>query len=172
MLTQKLVGIGNVGSIDALRTVKVTRNGEKVDTNVLHFTAAFSEPKPEGQRDDNKKPLWVRFTVWNGLATSMAELLPRAKSVYVEAVLTHDTATGGPRIYEATDAETGEKYAAAQFEATVQDLQITSWKVDAPAAGSNGNGSGKRLPVRGAAVPAGEGAGPNGSSDDDEDLPF
>lgn len=108
---QQITLVGRVGSFDALKVVK---SGDR-ESNVCHVSIAVDRPGQE----DGEKPLWMRATLWNGLAKGVHQYLQVGSIVTVSGELSYSSETGGPRLYEDKEG-----FAAASFEMTVDRFRF------------------------------------------------
>lgn len=166
--------VGRVGSRD--ESAKVMFAGTDRETKVFHFSLAVRNP-----RDDNKKPMWVRFTVWGDQAEVLAAGIPdkqlaplqQGDLYVVPAEMDYDENTGGPRVW--LNETTGE--VGASFEATVYGRPECLVRANGNGSSrSNGNGlAGQQFTKdeNGKIVKAAAGASSDLPGDvQEDDIPF
>ena len=94
----KTIAVGN-SSADA--QLRYLADG----TPVASFSLAVNE-----KRGDVKETIWYRVTVWRKQAEICAQYVKSGREYLVEGRLTHDKATGGPRVWIAPDGSARSSY--------------------------------------------------------------
>lgn len=126
-MLQKIILIGNVGADPTVRANQAQKSA------VANFSLATNRrwnDRATGQLME--ETTWFRCAAWNTnggqqLATLVANSVIKGSKVYVEAHLTPDPDTGGPRIFERNDGSVG-----AAYEVTVDSMRLLD---PAPAGG-------------------------------------
>jgi single-strand DNA-binding protein len=77
MNVNKAILIGNVGSLDGMRS---TQTG----VSVMNFSIATNEKWTDKQGQKQEKTEWHRIVVWGRTAEVMNEYLTKGRTVYVE----------------------------------------------------------------------------------------
>ena len=88
---QKLIIVGRLGRDPEMRYIP---SGDAVTNFSIATTRKW---------DGGEETLWMRVSAWGKLAETCNEYLSKGRLVLVEGVLTPDSETGGPRIWEGQD---------------------------------------------------------------------
>lgn len=113
MSMQKVTIIGNLGRDPEMR---FTPNGQAV-TNLSVATNRTYEKDGE----QVKETTWFRVSAWGKQAEACNQYLKKGSLVYVEGRLNVDAATGGPRVFESKNSESG---FGASFEVVANTVQF------------------------------------------------
>ena len=109
--------LGNLGRDPEMRH---TPNG----SSVCAFSVATSRSYKKGD-EWIKETTWFRVSLWGKLAETSFERLHKGSKVLVVGRLTPDAATGGPRIWEATDGTS-----KTSFEVNATEVKFLEPKTD------------------------------------------
>jgi single-strand DNA-binding protein len=141
---QSLTIVGNVGRDPEMR---YTPSGQPVTS----FSVATNRQYTANNGEAVKETIWFRVTTWGKQAETCNQYVKKGSKVLVEGRLTADTATGGPRIWNAQDGTP-----RASFEVSANTVRFLSSRTEGDGGGSGDFG----------------GAGGHFTGPSDDDIPF
>ncbi|MCX6082285.1 MAG: single-stranded DNA-binding protein [Chloroflexi bacterium] len=125
-----LILVGNVGRDPEMR---YTPSGQPVTS----FSVATNRQYTANSGETVKETVWFRVTTWGKTAETCNQYVKKGSKVLVEGRLTADTATGGPRVWNAQDGTP-----RASFEVSASTVRFLSSRGDGDGGGSGGDMSG------------------------------
>ncbi len=125
-----LILVGNVGRDPEMR---YTPSGQAVTS----FSVATNRQYTANSGETVKETIWFRVTTWGKQAETCNQYVKKGSKVLVEGRLTADTATGGPRIWNAQDGTP-----RASFEVSASNVRFLSSRGDNEGGGGDMGGGG------------------------------
>ncbi len=114
MMFHTILIVGNVGKDPEMR---YTPSGQAVTS----FSVAANKQYTNAQGETVKETIWFRVSAWGNLAEVCNQYLRKGSKVLIEARLTPDKSTGGPRIWTNQAGE-----AQASYEVVAQNVKFLS----------------------------------------------
>ena len=141
---QTIILAGNLGRDPEMR---YTPSGQAVTS----FSVATNRQWTNNNGETVKDTIWFRISAWGKMAETCNQYLKKGSKVLVEGRLTADPATGGPRIWQASDGSS-----RASFEVSAQTVRFLS----------------SRGETEGGAAASTPATDEGGAPATDEDIPF
>jgi single-strand DNA-binding protein len=104
--------VGNLGQNPEMKYLESGRP-------VTNFSIAVNRVWKNQDGSQGEETKWIRCAAWGRTAEIAAEYLTKGREVMVIGRLTPDPATGGPRVYQASDGTW-----KSSFEVTVERLVL------------------------------------------------
>lgn len=100
---QEITIIGHLGNDPELR---YTQSGKPVAS----FSVAVNNTRKTPDGEAVKETIWFRISAWDKTAENCSQYLSKGRLVMVKGTLRADNTTGGPRIYERKDGNSGASF--------------------------------------------------------------